>query len=593
VGAGALPAAAEWLLQQVKILSAPDMEGRASGAAGGDRAARYLADELRDAGLKPGGDAASYLQRFALPARPRAGPESALAVVPPGPQAKEVEPQPVRDQGSEASSTLRTFTLGRDWTPLGGTADGSVEGGLVFVGYGIAAPERGYDDYAGLDVQGKIVLAMAGEPRRGDPASPFGGAGLPPYGHRLHKASTARDRGARALLLVTGSDARADALPALREGRAGAGLITAAVTWATADALLKEGGAPALTDLRQRIETTVAPASHDLGAVRLRVAVRLVRDQVRTANVVGILPGTDPRVADEAIVVGAHYDHLGHDGVLYAGADDNASGTAAVVALARNFAAAGGAPRTLVFVLFAAEELGLLGSAEYVRSPPIPLERTVAMVNFDMVGRMRNDRLHIEGVETGTTLRAAVAAALGEFQLDVALRPAPWSPSDHLSFYRRGVPVLFFTTGGHEDHHRATDTWDRINASGLERVVQVGSRVIDQLGRGAAPVYAKVPAAGPRRSRAGGGGAYLGIAPDLTDDEAPGVRLSMVQPDSPASRAGVQEGDVIVRFGGIRIYTFEELREAIAARKPGDRVDVGYLRDGSEHAARATLETRP
>jgi aminopeptidase YwaD len=570
--AASLPASAGWLLDQVKTLSAPDMDGRASGAPGGERAARYIADALRDAGLKPGGDAGGYLQRFSLPARTRVAADSALAL---------------------AAPTRRPFTSGHDWTPLGGTAEGSVEGALVFAGYGIAAPDLGYDDYAGLDVRGKIVLAMTGEPRRGSAAGPFAAAGLPPYGHRLHKAATARDRGARALLLVAWSDAKPDALPPLREGRVAAGLVTAAVTRATADTLLKESGAPSLGDLRQNIESTLTPASRDLGAVRVQLAVRLEREQSVTANVVGILPGTDPRLADEAIVVGAHYDHLGRDGALYAGADDNASGTAAVLALARSFAASGGPPRTLVFVLFAAEELGLLGSAEYVRSPAIPLERTVTMVNFDMVGRMRKERLHIEGVDSGSTLRTAVAPVLTEFPLDFALRAGPASPSDHLPFYHRGVPILFFTTGGHEDHHRPTDTWDRINASGLERVVQVGARVIDRLARGTAPVYTKVSTAEPRRGRGSGAGAYLGVGADLTDDDAPGVRLSMVQPGSPAAQAGVQKGDVIVRLGGIRIYSFEELREAIGAKKPGDAVEVVYLRDGSERAVRAVLESRP
>jgi aminopeptidase YwaD len=566
--APSLPATAEWLLGHVKVLSGPDMDGRASGSPGGERAAQYIADVLRDLALQPGGQDGGYLQRFSLPLRTRVAPESLLTVDAPA---------------------RRTFALGSDWTPLGGTAEDAVEGELVFAGYGIAASDRGYDDYAGLDVRGKIVLAMAGEPWRGDPASPFAAGGLPPYGHPRHKAATARDRGARALLLATESGSES-ALPPFREGRAAAALVTAAVTGGTADALLSATGAPPLASLRTRIDSTRQPASRGLGTLRATVVVRLVRQPAVAANVIGILPGADASLAHEGIVVGAHYDHLGRDGVLYAGADDNASGTAAVLALAKHFAAAGGTARRLIFVLFGAEELGLLGSAEYVRSPAVPLERTVAMVNFDMVGRMRNERLHLEGVDTGSTLRTVIAPVLGEFSLDWVLRPAAASPSDHISFYHRGIPVLFFTTGGHEDHHRPTDTWDRVNASGLERVVQVGARVIDRLGRGGAPVHAKVSEE-PRRNR-GGGGVYLGIAPDPADD-GPGVLLSMVQPGSPASAAGVRAGDVIVRFGGIRVYTFEELREAIRARRPGDAVDVVYLRDGTERAARAVLESRP
>lgn len=570
-----------WLLEEIRTLTAPEMDGRGSGTAGAERAARHIVEVLRGAGLAPG-NGPEYLHAFPLAPRPEIGVGTRLVL------------------GD------RALTLGTDWMPLGASGDGAVEGSIAFVGYGISAPEIGYDDYAGLDVRGRVVLAMSGEPRRGDPVSPFAGASLPPHGFHLHKAEVAAAHGARALLLVARPDGREDALPAL----AGAGIRTsipvAAIKRGDAQKLLASGaGASAGLDAVMRaIDTALAPASRALpdGA---RLEIRIERGAPRGAsNIVAVLPGTDPLRAHEAVVIGAHYDHLGRHGVgqaaghggseasggeIYPGADDNASGTAAVLAMARHFAAAGGTPRTLVFALFAGEELGLLGSGAYVVRPPFPLERTVAMVNLDMVGRMRNDRVHVSGIDSARGLREIVAAAGEGLGLDVALRGDPFGPSDHQSFYRHGVPVLFFNTGGHEDYHRPSDTWEKINAPGLERIATLAARVADRLAREPAPAYARVVAPAPLPR--GGSGAFLGISHDGTADW-PGVRLAMVVPDSPADRAGVRPGDLIVRFAGVRVYGLEDLRELLAARRAGDRVEVVYRRDGGEHAVETTLVGR-
>jgi membrane-associated protease RseP (regulator of RpoE activity) len=294
------------------------------------------------------------------------------------------------------------------------------------------------------------------------------------------------------------------------------------------------------------------------------------------------------------VVVGAHYDHLGRaDGAVHPGADDNASGTAVVLELARTFATAGGASRTLVFALFSGEESGLLGSRHYVRHPTVPIERTVAMINLDMVGRLGDRPLGVGGVATGGGLEIVVGDAGRQLGIALADREAPGGASDHAPFYRAGVPVLFFHTGGHPEYHRPTDTADRIDADGLARVAAVCLRVIEGVAGGSRPTYVALPAPPPRSPGAPAprGVAFLGVSParaGLPD----GVRLGAVVPDGAAARAGMREGDIIVRLGDVPVQSFEELRAALRVRRPGDPVRIVYLRDGDDRTAQAVLGER-
>jgi aminopeptidase YwaD len=582
VGAPTLPGA-EWILDQVKILAAPEMDGRASGTPGAERAARHIAEVFRAAGLRPGGDGGqSYFQTFSVPTGTRLGPANTLTLMAPAP---------------------RAFAHGTDFVPLAVSIDGAVEGDVVFAGYGITANELHYDDYAGIDARDKIVIALTGDPRADDQSSPFRRPEAFHYSQRTHKIINAREHGARAILLVA-HPREADTLPVLRGLSQPQGLVAGFVTRATADSLLAPGGRP-LADLAAAIDRTLAPQSFAPAGVRLRMEVTLVRERASTANVIGILSGNDPQLRDEAIVIGAHYDHLGQGGEgslapdqigqAHHGADDNASGTAAVLALARGFAASGPRPRTLVFVAFSGEELGLLGSGHYVKHPPFPLERTVLMVNFDMVGRLRENRLYVGGVDSGTGLRAVVNDAAQGLGLALELRPSPFAPSDHTSFYAAGRPVLFLFTGAHTDNHRPSDTWDKINAPGLATVATVAARVVDAVARTATPpAWVKVDAPAGSGRGGGGYGAYFGVVPDFGGGDGPsdGVRITGVRPGSPAEKAGVRGGDVIVRFAGVDVKTLEDLTFALRGRRPGDQVQVVVRRDGREHQVQAVLEER-
>lgn len=571
---------ADWLTDQVRVLSAPGMEGRASGTPGAERAAHHIGRTFQEAGLQPGGDAGGFLQAFTVPTETRLGAVNRLTIV---------NPQP-----------LRALAVGRDFIPLATSADGDARGDVAFVGYGITAPELNYDDYSGVDARGRVVIAVTQEPRRRDPASPFRRPDAYHYAERRHKIINAREHGARAILLVGHPAADRDGLPALRGVGQPWGILAASITRSVADSLLATSGRR-VADLVATIDRDLTPRSFALGTVTVQLQVNLIREHGATANVVGILPGTDPSLRHEAIVVGAHYDHLGRGGegslapdqigVVHPGADDNASGTAAVMGLARAFAASGGAQRTLVFIAFAGEEMGILGSTYYVKHPAVAFGKTVLMVNLDMVGRLRDGKLYVAGVDTGSGLRLVVADTAQGLGLSLELRGDPFSPSDHTAFYASGAPVLFVFTGAHSDYHRPTDTWDKLNPKGLETVTALVARIVAAVAaQGTAPVYAKLEA--PATRGRGGYGPFFGVIPDFSEAERPGVRITGVRPGSPAEKAGIRPGDVIVKFADVEVKTLDDLSFALRGRRPGDRVEIVILQDGHERQVHAVLEER-
>lgn len=317
-------------------------------------------------------------------------------------------------------------------------------------------------------------------------------------------------------------------------------------------------------------------------------------------NVIGVLAGSDPALRNEIVIVGAHYDHLGpgHFGALdsagpvHNGADDNASGTSALLHIARRLA---GAPpaRTVVFLAFSGEEGGLLGSANYVKNPAFPMAATYAMVNLDMVGRIKDNRLIVFGAGTAQEFPALLDSInLSNAHFDLKASGDGWGPSDHASFYGAGKPVLHLFTDLHEDYHRATDDWDRINADGLERVANFTAEVVTALANRRAPLtFVNVPPPPPPVAAAAGGGASLGTIPDMTENPG-GVRLSGVRAGSAAEQAGLRAGDIITSIGGHAVPDLQGMTDALRQHKPGDVVEVRFLRDGVEQSVTATLGTR-
>jgi hypothetical protein len=323
-------------------------------------------------------------------------------------------------------------------------------------------------------------------------------------------------------------------------------------------------------------------------------------------NVVAILRGADPERAKEAVIVGAHYDHLGRgpfgslapdeENAIHNGADDNASGVAALLAAARRLAEGPRPARSIVFVAFTGEEQGLLGSAYHARHPAVPLERTLAMLNMDMVGRLGEGPLVVYGIGTADEWEAMVTSKAAAIGIPVALQPDGYGPSDHTSFYARDIPVLHFFTNVHSDYHRPSDDWEKIDVAGVDRVADLVARIARDVADRPAPLALRRGAGSPpqlaaQQSGDSGYGPYLGSIPDFTPVDR-GVRLSGVRAGSPAERAGLREGDVIVRFGGRDVADIYAYTEALRAHRPGDHVEIVVLRDGKEVAVMAVLGSR-
>jgi hypothetical protein len=319
-------------------------------------------------------------------------------------------------------------------------------------------------------------------------------------------------------------------------------------------------------------------------------------------NVIGVLPGRDPELRNEIVVVGAHYDHLGPGrfgaldpdsaGRVHNGADDNASGSSALIHIAARLAAAPPA-RTVVFIAFSGEEAGLLGSDYYVKNPVYPLTRTFAMVNLDMVGRLREDRLLVYGSATAAEFPALLDSLNAGAGFDLRASGDGWGRSDHSSFYAAGKPVLHMFTDLHEDYHRASDDWDKVNPDGLARVANFTAQVVRALADRRTPLtFVNVPPPAPVASGSSAGyGAYLGSIPDMSENPG-GVRLTGVRAGSPAEQAGLRGNDIITGIGERAVPDLQAMTNALRQHKPGDVVEVRFIRDGMEQRTTVTLGTR-
>ena len=570
------------LQSSVKRLADPKWEGRGVGTAGIDSAAVWIADQMKRMGLQPGGDDGTYFQDMEVTTGVKVGDPCAVEV-----------------KG-------KRFALGESMQPIGFSTNGTLEAPVVFAGYGITAPGFDYDDYAGLDVHDKVVLVMSNEPGEMDSTSRFDGSVNTPHSELRTKAINAREHGALGIVVVDGP--RYHAGEAIRppgsEGYMSGGLLAARVSQPVADALF-DGSGMTLAKAQEAIDAHTKPHSMALPAPA-RLTVTLQRTRAHTKNVVGMITGRD---TSRTLVIGAHYDHLGYGGesslapdlhVPHVGADDNASGTAALLSIASREAgrAKSGKPpiHDLVFCAFTGEEMGLVGSSHFTDQPTRPLESVEAMLNMDMVGRLRKNQLMVMGVGTATDfpdLVQHVNAATERFDLKTS--SDGYGPSDHSSFYKKKVPVLMLFTGAHEDYHKPSDTWDKLDYPGLARVARFAGAMVESLDARPRPTYlvAKADSGSVGRIAGGGGyGAYLGTIPDYMQTQG-GVLLSGVRSGGPAEKAGLQGGDVIVKFDGIQIDNIYDYTFALRSRKPGQDVRITVKRAGAEKDLVATLGRRP
>ncbi|MGE5321735.1 MAG: M28 family peptidase [Actinomycetota bacterium] len=576
-------AEAQRYLNDVKDLSAPRMEGRGNGTAGLTRAEKLIVHRYQQLGLKPAG-VHGYLQPFTVVTGARLK----------GPNQLKVET-------GAGKSELR---LNQDFVPFSFSSSGEVTAPVVFAGYGASAPEFGYDDYAGTDVKGKIVVVLRYEPAGF--AEKTGNSGLTHHSQLITKAINARDHGAKAVVLVNGQlrPGEEDLLTRFGSvsGPMDSGILLVQVKNAEAEKWFRAAG-KSLAEVQAQIDHGTQPHSFAFpGDVRISLKVGIEHMHATVNNVLAYLPGQ----TDEYVIVGAHYDHLGRGnfdslapsqiGQIHPGADDNASGTAGVLEMARHFAAMKGKLRRgILFINFAGEELGLLGSAEWVKEPTRPLDHAVAMLNMDMIGRIKNDKLYIGGVGTGSTFAGLLKEPQAKERLKVEYSKSGYASSDHTSFAAKHIPVLFFFSGLHSDYHKPSDTWEKINAEGAVRVLDMVEDATQSLAEAQArpkfqTVVEEKPVGGI--SAGGGYGPYFGSIPDFGEVETGGVRFSDIKPGSPAAKAGFKAGDVLVQFGGREIKNLYDFTDALRRSKVGDVVEVKVLRDGKPVTAKVTLEQR-
>jgi hypothetical protein len=579
----------ERVLDHIKYLASPEMRGRETGSPELEKAADYIAHEFQTIGLVPV-EGKSYFQAFPVTTNAKLGRDN-------------------RFEYTEGAKTIR-LKNGEDFVPFNFSSRGKVAAHMVFVGYGITAPEYNYDDYQGMDVKGKLVVILRHEPQEFDEHSVFDGKVYTEHSQFSSKATNAKMHGASGVILVNDTfnhHGESDDLEKFGRtvGPGDAGIPFVQVKEEVAARWISDAGKN-LDEIGAAIDKDLKPQSFALpDSIEVREDVDVERVVKTVHNVAGYLPGE----TNEYTIIGAHYDHLGLGeqfsmapslaGTVHPGADDNASGTAGVIELARWFAGQPKQKRGILFLTFAGEELGLLGSSYYVNHPDLPLDRAVAMINLDMVGRVREGKVYIGGVATGTNLRATLEPLLARYPLHIDFSDTTgYGSSDHTSFTTKQVPVLFFFSGLHADYHKPSDTWDKIDAPDeaklLDLIAEVATNLCAEAER---PQFVRVkepenPHAGAMAGAAGSGyGPEFGSVPDFT--EIPnGVRFADIRAGTPAAQAGLKAGDILVEFDGKPIGNLYDFTYALRSKKPGDMVTVKVLRGTETVTASVLLRER-
>lgn len=602
------------LRDSVAYLASDALAGRRTGDAGADTAAKYIEKMFKKFGLKPLAKNKSgkptYFQPFPYVTAVMLGAANTMSF------------------RGRVSGEMVQLKIGEDWTPLAFSAGTSFENAtLVNVGYGISASNLGYDDYRGVDVKGKIAVAIDAVPDRK----------LMAYSDLRRKATIARDAGAKGLIVITDVKKYAKlsydnlgdvGIPVIavsresystksaglrsRNGLGGASNVTTKPdgTWiveraGTTYTYKAERKADGTDQAAKRVDGKTTIRNPDGSTLELEddslfhyengmvesdftvsASVELVKKTADALNVIGMIPGNDPKLKDEAVIIGAHYDHLGRGGQgslainsteIHHGADDNASGTSAMLELARQYAKEKKNKRTLIFIGFSGEEEGLLGSKHYVNNPLFPLDKTVAMLNMDMVGRLTDDKLNVGGIGTAAEWRELVTsknvvtppvyepkskgpgekAAESWPRFNLQLNEDGFGPSDHSSFYGKQVPVLFFFTGTHTDYHKPTDTAEKINYGGLQRIVvyvkDITNYLVDVASR---PTYKVAQTSGQGEGRRGFA-VTIGVVPGYGDGND-GMLLDGVRDGGPAALAGLKAGDKVIKFAGKEIRSVQD-----------------------------------
>ena len=523
------------LKEYISFLASDSLKGRYTGTPEAESAAKYIMKDFKKSGLKPLFKK-SYFQNFSFISSVKLAEKNYLEI--------------------DFNKARVIPKLNSKYMPASFSGNAEASGDLVFAGYGISAPELKYDDYSNIDVKGKVVIIMRYYPNPEAPHSQF-----EKYADYRLKAKTAKDKGAAGVIFINNSvknDEEDRLLPLKYDGAPGIenypviylkrGIINNILTEENTD----------LVSLQNKIDSTKEPVSFQLKFSKVKLAVSLAYDTKDAINVAGWIEGSDPKLKNEFIVIGAHYDHLGYgeSGSLYRGkeklihygADDNASGTAGVMELAEQFAANKKLlKRSIIFVCFAGEEEGLLGSNYFVNNSPVKNDKIVAMLNLDMVGRLNSDNsLILYGTGTSALWKDMINKTNKKYEFKLTFNDEGYGPSDQTSFYSKKIPVLFFFTGTHSDYHRPGDTAGKINYTGESKILNFVYELAESISKSIEkPVYVNIPSKDNGNT---GFKVYFGTIPDFSFS-GKGFKINGVNEGSPAQKAGLAAGDIVIFFG--------------------------------------------
>ncbi|MCR4321316.1 MAG: M28 family peptidase [Candidatus Brocadiaceae bacterium] len=582
---------------EVKYIASDELEGRMTGSRGTQMASDYIVAYFKEIGLKAIGGNGSYFQEFPF--------TSGVKIV------SSQNHLQIRKEGNEKETTK--FEVNKDFTPLSFTANGEVEGQVVFAGYGLIVPGNNgvsYDSYAGLNVKDKIVLVLNYLPEEVDMKRR---QELNLYAGLRYKALLARERGAKAIVVINGpkSTNAGELIPlSFDKAAADSGIIAASISMKAAETLFAGSGKDLATIQSQldKEERNIV-GSFDLPNVHVNISAVVERQKKTDRNVLGLLPPMEGTENPEYVMVGAHYDHIGHgeidslarkgeEGQVHNGADDNASGVSTVLELAASLAKARNENpqnfrRGIVFVLWSGEEMGIIGSSYFAKHPAVSLKNIAAYINFDMVGRLKENRLVLQGMDSSEYWTKLVEKRNVAAGFNLVLQHDPYLPTDTTALYPEGIPVMNFFTGSHEDYNRPTDDPETLNYDGLVRIAKFAqSMIIDLAKSQERPAYAKVERKGVPSEQHGSQRAYLGTVPDFSSENIVGIKIGGIKADGPADKAGFKEGDIIVEFAGLKITNIYDYKYALDTAKIGKPVEVVVLRNGNRHTLTVVPESK-
>ena len=570
----------------VQTLASDKFEGRLTGSSGEKLAADYLIAELKRIGARP----LPGMTDFRMPFTFTAGS---------------------KDGGSTVAFTRYDVVVGHkgptDVQALSFSDTGEATGSMVFAGYGLVVPEAqnfGYDSYAGLDVKDKIVVVLRYFPEDADQKTR---AILARYADLRYKAQAARQRGAKGILVVTGprSPNAGEVVPmSFDTAIAGSGLVAASIRGTVADPIFAAAGKK-LEEVQKELDSgNPHVAGFAIPNITVTLNANVIRQQQTGNNVVAYLPasGSVSGISKPWVAAGAHYDHLGRGTTggslagkdeanqIHHGADDNASGTATVLAIGEALSQQP-RKRNLLLAFWSGEELGLLGSNAFVTKPPVPLDQLAAYLNFDMVGRVSDNKLTVQATGTSAMWPKLLEQANVAAGFDLVLQEDPYQPTDVGSFNTASVACLTFFTGAHQEYHKPSDTSDKINYEDLDRVAAFASAIVKRLlDAEQVPQFTKVEQKTDTGGRAGLR-LFTGTIPDYASD-VKGLLLGGVIGGGPAEQAGLAKGDVIVEIAGQSITNIYDYTYALELLKIGQPAKVVYMRAGERKEAMLTPAAR-